>query len=628
MAEDKEKKEVPKKDREAKKQRAYSRYVQDPVFVGLIVLAILLALMTVYFAANGNCPAKPVDDDIDDGDDVIEPPVVGDDGGDGVPAGDKLVIYEFSEFKCPYCAAAAGFNEDLIATFRAQDPTWTPSVPTIKEEYGDQVQVVFKHFIVHDSARKAAEASECARDQGKFWEMHDIMFENMGSLESADLKGYAAEIGLDSTSFDACLDSGEKAEIVEADTAFGRDLGVSGTPTFFIGGAEGYKIVGAQPFSNFEEAIEKALDGEFPEPPPEKGPTIGSFESIVTDDICTEGGKPIVRLFTTTWCPHCRWVGPAFDEFAEEYSGKIVARHWEVDTGDDTLTEAVETTVPDSELAVYEEFNPRGSIPTFVFGCQYYRIGTGYEREDDLEAEKEDFRKVVGELLANGDACTENWICGEWSPCSEQGTQTRTCTDSNSCGTSKAKPPLSQECGNTNPDFDAEWAIFLEFISAVDDRDLDSLYSVTHTDYSECFDSYDEEMCWGMIEGMAGAFSSIKKEDVSEVWKDGKQTILSTKLEQTGSGYGRKQIFFLKDSEGIKLLAMKTLSLSSEDDALDSDKDGRLDADEDCSGNIYDHFPDKCIQTTIGQKDSDSDGLWDGTEVEAETDPNSPSSYP
>lgn len=142
----------------------------------------------------------------------------------------------------------------------------------------------------------------------------------------------------------------------------------------------------------------------YPEPLPEEGPSIGTFDSIILDDgICADDeGRPIIRLFTTTWCSHCKWVGPAFDEIMTEYvdAGKICAYHWELDTGDNSLTEKIETEVPDSELAIFRQFNPKGFVPTFIFGCKYYRVGTGYEYEDDLENEKEEFKAIIKALIS------------------------------------------------------------------------------------------------------------------------------------------------------------------------------------------------------------------------------------
>ncbi|MBN2331000.1 MAG: hypothetical protein JXC85_04230 [Candidatus Aenigmarchaeota archaeon] len=120
------------------------------------------------------------------------------------------------------------------------------------------------------------------------------------------------------------------------------------------------------------------------------------------EPVCTVDGKPVVYLFSTTWCGHCGWIKDTFDSTVKEYvdAGKIVAYHYQIDTGDDTLTEEVETSVPDSDMAVYSRFNPRGSIPTFVFGCKYYRVGNGFESQQDLAAEEAEFRKVIDDLLS------------------------------------------------------------------------------------------------------------------------------------------------------------------------------------------------------------------------------------
>jgi protein-disulfide isomerase len=155
--------------------------------------------------------------------------------GDGV-----VTIIEYSDFECPFCA-------------RAQ-----PTLEQLKDIYGDQIQIEFRHFPLsfHANAQKAAEASECARDQGMFWEYHDILFANQNALGVASLKQYAADLGLDTATFNSCLDSGEKASLVTEDMAQGRAAGVSGTPGFVIGGE---LIVGAQPVSAFQPIINELL---------------------------------------------------------------------------------------------------------------------------------------------------------------------------------------------------------------------------------------------------------------------------------------------------------------------------------------------------------------------------------
>lgn len=127
---------------------------------------------------------------------------------------------------------------------------------------------------------------------------------------------------------------------------------------------------------------------------------IASFKDS-GNTICKEDGKPVIRLFSTTWCPHCQWIKDTYEVTVKEYvdSGKIVAYHWELDTIDNTLTPGYEGVIPDSEMSIFNQFNPKGSIPTFVFGCRYYRIGNGYESTNDLAAEEADFRAVIETLL-------------------------------------------------------------------------------------------------------------------------------------------------------------------------------------------------------------------------------------
>lgn len=127
----------------------------------------------------------------------------------------------------------------------------------------------------------------------------------------------------------------------------------------------------------------------------------GSAFSETSDQVCYEGGKPIVRLYSTTWCPHCKWIAKTFDSVAKEYAdeGKIIAHHWEVDTNDDTLTEEIEDSMPDAEMLAYREYG-NGGVPMFVFGCRYVRIGNGYEAQGDLEAEEKEFRSIIESLLS------------------------------------------------------------------------------------------------------------------------------------------------------------------------------------------------------------------------------------
>jgi protein-disulfide isomerase len=112
---------------------------------------------------------------------------------------------------------------------------------------------------LHQYAQKAAEATECADDQGKFWEYHELVYANQGALDVDSLKGYADQLGLDTATFNDCLDSGEQSSEVEKDSRDAQSYGVTSTPSFFINGK---LLKGAQPFAVFQQMIDATLAGE------------------------------------------------------------------------------------------------------------------------------------------------------------------------------------------------------------------------------------------------------------------------------------------------------------------------------------------------------------------------------
>ena len=174
---------------------------------------------------------------------LLDPPraSISDAGGASKgPPDAPVTMVEFSDFQCPYCARVL------------------PAVKKLQETYGDRLRVVFRHYplAIHPNAPKAAEAAACAQDQGKFWEMHDRLFDNQQKLQVADLKAAAVELGLDAQAFSQCLDGAKHEALWHADQEQGNGYGVSGTPAFFINGRF---LSGAQPYENFAQIVDDEL---------------------------------------------------------------------------------------------------------------------------------------------------------------------------------------------------------------------------------------------------------------------------------------------------------------------------------------------------------------------------------
>lgn len=260
----------------------------------------------------------------------------------GNPEG-VVTIVEFSEFQCPFCT-------------RVQ-----PTLDQVMEEYGDNVRLIFKHLPLpfHDRAEPAAKASMAAHMQGKFWEFHDIAFQNQRALTDENFAAWAEELGLDAEQFQADMASEEVAEMVASDNALAQEMGVRGTPNFYINGKN---IRGAQPFDNFKTLIEaeiEAMNGLIeggksyqeayearleenmagsadapaeaqrnarPSPDPEDelylpvgdSPVHGNADALVT-----------WVVFSEFQCPFCSRVLPSVEQLQEEYGDKlrIVFKH-------------------------------------------------------------------------------------------------------------------------------------------------------------------------------------------------------------------------------------------------------------------------------------------------------------
>ncbi|MBF0284052.1 MAG: DsbA family protein [Magnetococcales bacterium] len=157
------------------------------------------------------------------------------------PENAPVTLVEYSDFQCPFCKRGAMVLKEL------------------EKEFPSQLRVVYRHLPLpsHTQATKAAEASQCAGVQGKFWEYHDAIFENQEKLDAALLKDLAGRVKLDVSAFNKCLDEGKTAAAVKVDMETARTLGVNSTPTFFL---NGIMIQGALPTADFKKMIQAELE--------------------------------------------------------------------------------------------------------------------------------------------------------------------------------------------------------------------------------------------------------------------------------------------------------------------------------------------------------------------------------
>jgi protein-disulfide isomerase len=167
----------------------------------------------------------------------------------------KIAVIEYSDYQCPFCSR---YTRDVL--------------PQIQRDYVEtgKVKYVYNDLPLdfHKQAFKAAEAAHCAGEQGRFWEMHDVLFQNQSALSAEQLPTHARSVGLNEAPFQQCLDSAKFAEAIKADIAEARAMGITGTPTFLIGviqpGDGRVKVVkklfGAKPYDDFKAAIDSALE--------------------------------------------------------------------------------------------------------------------------------------------------------------------------------------------------------------------------------------------------------------------------------------------------------------------------------------------------------------------------------
>jgi protein-disulfide isomerase len=161
------------------------------------------------------------------------------------PADAPVTLVEYGDFECPHCRRAR------------------PIVASVLRQLGDNVRFVFRHFPltqIHPHAQHAAEIAELAGEEGRFWEMHDVLFQNQDALEDEDLIGYAGDIGIEASRAASALRSHAYAERVQEDFMGGARSGVNGTPTFFINGV---RHDGSWDEAPLVDALQRALPASF-----------------------------------------------------------------------------------------------------------------------------------------------------------------------------------------------------------------------------------------------------------------------------------------------------------------------------------------------------------------------------
>jgi len=258
------------------------------------------------------------------------------------PKNAKVTIVLWSDFQCPFCGRVE------------------PTLKQVLETYPKEVRIVWKNLPLpfHQNAMPAAEAAMAAAEQGKFWEMHDLIFQNQQKLSKDDLDGYAKQAGLNMSKYQAAMESHKFKAEIDADTAAGNKIGARGTPTMFINGKV---LVGAQPFDAFKTKIDeeiknadkliakgtsagrvydeimKTAKAELPAAPAAPAGAQGAQPSgpppvektvykVDPGDAPSRGPRhaPIsIVIFSDFQCPFCSRVEPTLKEVEDTYKGKV-----------------------------------------------------------------------------------------------------------------------------------------------------------------------------------------------------------------------------------------------------------------------------------------------------------------
>ncbi|MBI3183584.1 MAG: thioredoxin domain-containing protein [Myxococcales bacterium] len=250
-----------------------------------------------------------------------------------------VTLVEFSDYQCPFCSRAEG------------------TVQQLEKDYGDKLRVVMKHnpLSFHDRARPASLATLAAGEQGKFWPMHEKLFQNQSALDDASLERYAREVGLNVDRWKKDLQTEKHSKTIADDQALAGQLGATGTPAFFINGR---KLSGAQPIDSFKRLIdeelgkaeamvregvkpdqvyarilEKGAQSPAPAPPPAAPPPPATVKNVDVPADSPVKGPKAAKVTIVEWsdfeCPFCSRVVPTLKQIQEKYGNDVrfVFRH-------------------------------------------------------------------------------------------------------------------------------------------------------------------------------------------------------------------------------------------------------------------------------------------------------------